>query len=86
MKTELTIEESLEREKSMIFPSDMSEHTLLAVVHSHNCIRALEKQIPRKIGGVENYACPRCNKIFTRETYPYCPWCGQAIDWGKHHF
>ena len=34
MKTELTIEESLKREKGMIFPSDMSERTLLAVSHS----------------------------------------------------
>lgn len=32
MKTELTIEESLKREKERIFPSDMSEHTLFGSI------------------------------------------------------
>lgn len=52
MKTELTIEESLKREKERIFPSDMSEHTLLAVSRSRNCIEALKKQIPQEVNDV----------------------------------
>lgn len=51
-----------------------------------SAIEACKKQMPMKIGGVETYNCPSCDKMFTKESYPYCPWCGQAIDWGKHHF
>lgn len=51
-------------------------------------IEALEKQIPKK-PVLENryighYNCPICNEDCTYDTvfkYPYCPFCGQAIDW-----
>ena len=88
MKTELTIEESLKREKGKIFPSDMSEHTLLAVAHSYNCIEALQKQIAKKpederclIKDRENIGlCPSCGEG-VNSNYPYCGHCGQRIKW-----
>ena len=86
MKTELTIEESLKREEERIFPSDMSEQTLLAVVHSRNCIEALKKQIPMKVEEihVDEYFCPACGAQNNCGDIcligdSYCPECGQAL-------
>ena len=86
MKTELTMEESLKREKGMIFPQDFSEKTLLAVAHSRNCIEAMEKQIPKQVGYIvgafgEKYECPECGSalIDTDLFAGHCKWCGQAI-------
>lgn len=45
MKTELTMAESLDREKSLVLPQDFSESTLLAASHQRNCIKALQRQI-----------------------------------------
>ena len=83
MKTELTIEESLKREKGMIFPQDFSEKTLLAVTHSQNCIKALEKQIPKKPGtNMVFYVCPSCGaQRSIRQKHNFCHDCGQALDW-----
>lgn len=86
MKTMLTIEESLRREKGMIFPQDFSEKTVLAVSHSRNCIEALKKQIPMKIQEihVDEYFCPACGAENTCNDAivedKYCPVCGQALD------
>nr|DAP98242.1 MAG TPA: PROTEIN/RNA Complex, archaeal, ribosomal, 50S, protein.0A [Caudoviricetes sp.] len=93
MKTELTIEESLKREKGMIFPSDMSERTLLAVSHSRNCIDALKKQIPQKVNEVYQARivdipgkcisagdCPVCGSPVPTKHW-YCWSCGQRIKW-----
>lgn len=49
-----------------------------------------EKQTPKKMVYIDSFyggpACPACNKVFTHESYPYCPYCGQVIDWGTYHF
>lgn len=85
MKTELTMEESLKREKGMIFPQDFSEKTLLSVAHSRNCIEALEKQIPMKVDEihVDEYFCPACGAENNCEDGvvgdKFCPECGQTI-------
>lgn len=50
---------------------------------------ALEKQIPKKPSGdyhsVPHYRCPNCNREVVlyeiSAKYPYCKYCGQAIDW-----
>lgn len=88
MKTELTMEESLKREKGMIFPQDFSEKTLLAVAHSRNCIEALEKQIPMKPQEVllaygKGYECQNCGNELSVSEFDgvYCHWCGQKLDW-----
>lgn len=83
MKTELTIEESLKREKGMIFPQDFSEKTLLAVSHNHNCVEALKKQIPIKVVLNQSYySCPVCGTIRSiKQKHNFCHDCGQALDW-----
>lgn len=88
MKTELTMEESLKREKGMIFPQDFSEKTLLAVAHSRNCIEAMEKQIPMKpqevlLSNGKGYECSNCGNELSVSEYDgvYCHWCGQKLDW-----
>lgn len=91
MKTELTMEESLKRENGMIFPSDMSEHILLAVAHSRNCIESLKKQIPQKINEVYQARiedmpgkyilsgnCPVCGSPVPKKHW-YCWSCGQRL-------
>ena len=92
MKTELTIEESLKREKGMIFPQDFSEKTLLAVAHSRNCIEALEKQIPKAVHNIYPTEieetgthiltgdCPVCGSPVPAEQR-YCWSCGQRLEW-----
>lgn len=95
MKTELTMEESLRREKGMIFPQDFSERTLLAVAHSRNCITALEKQLekqPKNIekitfdgsirGNFKNGECPCCRAYVDTDDDPnVCGECGQRLGW-----
>ena len=81
MKTELTMEESLNREKGMIFPQDFSEKTLLSVAHSRNCIEALEKQIVKQPHTCGSY-CPTCGTIVLVTENPlkkYCEFCGQRL-------
>lgn len=46
-------------------------------------IKALEKQIPKK---VTKSACPSCNRVFLfrhseKRKGDYCDNCGQALDW-----
>ena len=90
MKTELTIEESLKREKGMIFPQDFSEKTLLAVAHSHNCINALKKQIPIRpitYTGTNRADCPACGATVRWTQKPWGDWCsncGQRLDWTEN--
>lgn len=45
MKTELTMKERLEREKSLVLSQDFSESTLLSASRNRNCIKALKKQV-----------------------------------------
>lgn len=76
----LTIEESLKREKGMIFPQDFSEKTVLAVAHSRNCIEALEKRIPREIKRVMCNNCKKESCQGCEEYYNRCPSCGEGLD------
>ena len=77
-KTTLTYEESLEREKGMIFPSEFSESTCVAVSHSLNCIKAIKKQIAKKkVKKGDDYICPICGEIAKTN---YCGCCGQKLD------
>lgn len=90
-----TFKQTLEHEKHRVFPSDMSKWTLVAIAHKDNVIKALEKQIPRKpvwegdgySNGVivyDTWYCPNCDYDYEdTESYKYCPYCGQAIDWSK---
>lgn len=59
-------------------------------------IEALQKQIPQKskakellpdeyvVGHVKIYAtpCGNCGEYISTTLWEYCPWCGQAIDYG----
>ena len=54
-------------------------------------IEALEKQIPKKPtrGKYGHTECACCGWIVENfcgdlEQYPFCPNCGQAIDWGEN--
>jgi hypothetical protein len=52
---------------------------------------ALKKQVPKK--PIDNtgedkcvevwYQCPICHGDLTHIRSKYCPYCGQALDWGK---
>lgn len=33
---------------------------------------------------VWEYFCPMCDNYFEDNEYPYCPECGQAIDWSDN--
>lgn len=52
-------------------------------------VDVIEKQIPKKT--LENFnfcrhRCSTCLGAVRMDSYykyiPYCPWCGQALDWG----
>lgn len=94
-KIELTMEDSLKREKGMIFPQDFSDHTRQAVAHSRNCMTALEKQIAKVPQNIKNIKftgcireqfkkgdCPRCNSyVDTDDDFKFCSECGQKLNW-----
>lgn len=45
-------------------------------------IVALEKQNPKKpVRVLWKIVCPSCRKVIG--SYPYCAYCGQAIDWSE---
>ena len=56
-------------------------------------MEALEKQIPKKPVNNLNFAkmsgfdgwleCPTCNKSVNGTHFPFCPWCGQHLDWSE---
>lgn len=77
--------QSLEREKSMVFPQDFSEHTVLAVAHSRNCIAALKKQLPNSTvcnTDEDSRTCGGCGSdidMFINDDYEFCPYCGQKL-------
>lgn len=87
MKFDLTMSESLDREKRRLFPSDFSESTIKAKAHSRNCIKALTKQIPMEVTEIktDEYICPACGEENVCGDGPgligdyYCPVCGQAL-------
>lgn len=78
----MTLERALELLKA-------NEETKVVAIYN-SCkrvaIKALEKQIPKKI---TKLACPSCNRIFlfrygqTRKIN-YCDNCGQALDWSVY--
>ena len=92
---DFTFEETLERERHMVFTSDMSERTMKALAHHDNIIKALEKQVPKKptwkrgwhcdeMTTYSEWHCPHCNDFFrVDEMHLFCPSCGQAIDWSE---
>ena len=47
---------------------------------------ALDKQIPLKPVALSacdrEYECKGCENPIPDNLYEFCPWCGQAIDWG----
>lgn len=85
---DFSFKDTLEREKHMVFTSDMSERTMKALAHHDNVIKALEKQVPKKPiwerGWRCDWHCPHCNDFFrVDEMHLFCPSCGQAIDWSE---
>ena len=61
-----------------------------------NTLKSLvEKASPKKIiydkgyNGERLFFCPNCNKsmpkcsFFAQYRYPYCPYCGQSVDWSE---
>lgn len=78
----MNIEEAIKYLKEMAFQDYSGTPYEIA-------IEALAKQIPREpigdLGSVPHYRCPSCNSAIVvyenGNKYPYCQWCGQAIDW-----
>lgn len=85
MKTELTMAESLKREKGVILPQDFSEGTLLTASHHRNCMKALRKQVPMQVTDIimHYFICPECGyedtTIDVEQVPKYCRNCGQAL-------
>ena len=44
-------------------------------------IKALEKQIPKKLKDDGWLYCPICGRDVLMDRFNYCPDCGQALDW-----
>ena len=92
---DFSFKDTLEREKHIVFTSDMSERTMKALAHHDNVIKALEKQVPKKpiwkrgwhcdeMTTYSEWHCPHCNDFFrVDEMHLFCPSCGQAIDWSE---
>lgn len=90
-----SFKDTLEREKHIVFTSDMSERTMKALAHHDNVIKALEKQVPKRpIWEGDGYSdgemvydtwyCPNCDYGFEYDDpHWFCPVCGQAIDWSE---
>ena len=63
------------------------EYPLDYSIAFETAIKALEKQIPKK---VTKSACPSCNRIFLfrhseKRKGDYCDNCGQALDWSDNN-
>ena len=80
----MTTQEALEILYKGIAPNPTANNECIEL-----CKKTLEKQIPKKpitlgfnpiklISSV-SYICPNCNTHVS--TTPYCPICGQALDW-----
>lgn len=80
-----TFEETLKRERGMVYTCDMSDAMLNRLAHHENVLKALEKQIPQKPALDDDgcWVCPSCGESYEIEycEIDYCPVCGQAIDW-----
>lgn len=70
---------------------NISADYLLGLTNVETNVESLIKQEPKKPSGdwhsVPHYRCPTCHsavKIFSDDkTYPYCQFCGQALDWSE---
>lgn len=81
----MTAEEAKERLLHSKMPNDAEQREYDLIV-----LHALDKQIPKKptnLRGFGKYStvigtCPICGGGNNSE-YPYCGFCGQALDWGN---
>lgn len=71
--------------------TDLYLHETVAEIYLSDAIEALEKQIPKKsivdFHSAARYRCPNCNSTVNLNidspTFPFCSYCGQAIDWSE---
>ena len=48
-------------------------------------IKALEKQIPKKLKDNGWLYCPFCGRDVLMDKFDYCTHCGQALDWSGNN-
>lgn len=73
------------------FIQDLAENAYLSMCSMEEMkivIKALDKQIPKKIirkskkASLEDIKCPNCQReIDAMNIVNYCTYCGQALDW-----
>lgn len=78
-------------EVSNNFIQDLAENAYLSMCSMEEMkivIKALDKQIPKKIirkskkASLEDIKCPNCQReIDAMNIVNYCTYCGQALDW-----
>lgn len=83
----MTYEEAIRHFKSLQ-KRYTTEHNGKMCEKVATAIEALEKQIPKKLIGTEEFTggcCPNCQKyidnVFRFDDFKFCQFCGQAIDW-----
>lgn len=94
MKIEMTPRDAIWRIKRHNEIHSKKERQAILITEAMNmAIKALEKQIPKKIEIWNGQcACPNCGKLYgnystfkqlTTWEMPYCKYCGQALDWSE---
>lgn len=90
----MTYEEALIRAKETLEEATSTESAVCYVTSFdkewlEQAIKALEKQIPKKVTDIhcDEYYCPNCGSENNCDQYivgdNFCPNCGQAIDWDE---
>lgn len=59
------------------------EYPMNYSVAFETAIKALEKQIPKKLKDDGWLYCPICGRDVLMDRFDYCPDCGQALDWSE---
>ena len=91
----MTAQEAIEQIKMILEEVTSYEHAVCYVTSCNEeplrlAIKALEKQIPKKIVNIDKFSdyaeCPSCGGIATDELgclYKWCRKCGQKLKWGE---
>lgn len=88
-------EEAIWRIKDHCEVHRLNEPQAIRITEALNlAISALEKQIPKEPTGdlsiVPHLRCPNCHRavvvvLYSGDRFPFCQWCGQALDWGENN-
>lgn len=74
----MSMQDSLERERNRVFPQDFSEGTMLAIQHHKNVMAALERVVQEQKKPV--FLCPKCGGEIGYQ-FHFCCHCGTELVW-----